>query len=253
MEAFMSRNGNLLTRLLALSLLVGASTLWAWPAAAATPTVNGPWQLVRSDDQIIVHRRQVAGSKLHEFRGVGVVEAPIAAVIGVLDDSERRVEWMKEAVANRRIERTGTYDEIFYSRTGAPWPVADRDAVVSGHTIFDTAAHEVRIEFRSVTHAAWPPQKGVVRMPSLTGHWSMRPEHGGAWTRIEYQLHAEPGGMLPDWIVNLVSKKIPHDTIVGLRQQLRRRQYPEVQHQVEMDPAYQSVITAGDATAAVSR
>ena len=125
--------------------------------------------------------------------------------------------------------------------------------VVAGHTVFDAAAHEVRIEFRSVTHPAWPPQKGVVRMPSLTGHWTMRPEHGGAWTRLEYQLHAEPGGLLPDWIVNLVSKKIPHDTIVGLRQQITRRHYPERQEQIEHDPAYRAVVDGIDATAAVTR
>src|SRR5262249_12589952 len=148
----------------------------------------GAWELVRDDDGIVVHRRRVAGSKLHEFRGVGVVEAPIAAVLAMLDDAEHRTEWMKEAVANQRIARVGRWDEIFYSRTGAPWPVADRDVVNLGHTVFDARAHQVRIEFTSTTHPSWPPQKGVVRMPSLRGHWTMTPEHGGAWTRIEYQL-----------------------------------------------------------------
>ena len=49
----------------------------------------------------------------------------------------------------------------------------------------------VRVEFTSTSHPSWPPQKGVVRMPALQGHWSMWPEHDGAWTRIEYQLHAQ--------------------------------------------------------------
>jgi hypothetical protein len=89
---------------------------------------------VRDDDGILVHRRTVAGSKLHEFRGVAVVEAPIASLLGVLDDSEHRTEWMKEAVANGRIERVGAFDEIFYSRTRAPWPVADRDVVLQATT-----------------------------------------------------------------------------------------------------------------------
>src|SRR6185295_665744 len=107
-----------------------------------------------------------------------------------------------------RIEGVGEFGEIFYSRTGAPWPVADRDVVNVAHTTFDANKHMVHLEFASTTHPAWPPQKGVVRMPSLRGHWNMWPEHGGAWTRIEYQLHADPGGALPVWIVHLVSQQI---------------------------------------------
>ena len=226
--------------------IVALASLSTTPARALPPpdpqTGVGPWELVRSDDGIVVHRRTVAGSKLHEFRGVGVVEAPIAAVLAILDDAEHRVEWMKEAVANTRIEKIGRYDEVFYSRTGAPWPVSDRDVVNRAHTTFDAAAHVVRVEFTSTSHPSWPPQKGVVRMPTLHGHWSMWPEHDGAWTRIEYQLHADPGGLLPQWIVNLVSKKIPHDTIEGIRQQVKRRRNAAEEQALATTPEYLSVV-----------
>ncbi|MEO6953091.1 MAG: START domain-containing protein [Polyangia bacterium] len=203
---------------------------------------DGPWKPVRSDDQIVVQRRHVDGSSLDEFRGVGLVEAPIAAVLALMDDAAHRTEWLGNSVANVRIEQNGRYDEIFYTRTGAPWPVSDRDAVVAAHLTLDSTAHEARIDMHSVTHSAWPPQKGVVRMPSMTGHWSFRPEHEGAWTRIEYEVHADPGGRLPDWVVNLATRKLPHDTILGLRKQLRRRQYPDAQREIEKDPKYQAVL-----------
>lgn len=220
-------------RLLSLALAFLGST------ASAEP---GAWIALRSDDQIEVQRRHVAGSSLDELRGVGVVDATLANVLALLDDPEHRLEWLKDAAANVRIERPSRFDEIFYSRTAAPWPVADRDAVIAAHATFDDVAHEVRIEMRSVTHPAWPPQKGVVRMPLLEGHWLLRPEHDGARTRVEYQVHADPGGRLPEWVANLASRKLPHDTIMGLRKQLRRRRYPVVQAQIERDPAYQAVM-----------
>lgn len=231
----------------ALALAVAAALSAAPRPARALPPPDpesgvGPWELVRDDDGIVVHRRTVAGSKLHEFRGVGIVEAPIAEILGVLDDAEHRTEWMKEAVSNIRIARVGEFDEIFYSRTGAPWPVADRDVVNLGRTFFDVPRGEVRVEFTSTTNPAWPPQKGVVRMPSLRGHWTMWPEHGGAWTKIEYQLHADPGGLLPQWIVNLVSRRIPHDTIEGVRAQVRRRQYPAFIARMEHYPPYVAIV-----------
>lgn len=215
-------------------------------ALICTPSVvaagEGPWKLVRTDDQIEVQRRHVEGSSLDEFRGVALLDAPIAGVLALMDDPDHRVEWLGNSVANVRVERTSRRDEIFYTRTSAPWPVSDRDAVVAAHLSLDPVGHEVRIDMHSVTHPAWPPQKGVVRMPSMTGHWSFRPERDGAWTRVEYQVHADPGGRLPDWVVNLATRKLPHDTIQGLRRQLRRRQYPAEQHEIEQDPEYQAVL-----------
>jgi hypothetical protein len=234
------------TAVFALAVLV--PTAVARPGSAApsgdSAGAYGPWEPVRDDDGILVHRRAVRGSKLHEFRGVGLVEAPIALLLGVLDDSDHRTEWMQEARANNRIERVGAFGEIFYSRTRAPWPVADRDVVLQATTTFDTSARQVRIEFVSVSHPAWPPQTGAVRMPFLHGHWYMTPVHGGAWTRIEYQIHADPGGLLPTWVINLVSKKIPHDTIAALREQINRRRYPEFEKRMAALPDYLVIVGA---------
>src|SRR5687767_557011 len=134
-------------------VLIGSLTLaMAGGSGLASPTTApgvGPWELVRSDAGITVHRRSVSGSALHEFRGVGVVEAPIAVILGVLNDAEHRTEWMKEAAANVRVERRGPYSEIFYSRTRAPWPVSDRDVVNLARTTFDVRARAVRVDFRS--------------------------------------------------------------------------------------------------------
>ena len=205
-------------------------------------TGKGPWEQVRNEKGIVVHRRTIAGSHLHEFRGVGVIEAPIASVLGVLNDSDHRLEWMKEAAANKRIESVDSYTEIFYSRTKAPWPVSDRDVVLRAKTTIDPAAGQVRIDIESEENPAWPPQKGAVRMPFLRGHWYLWPENGGAHTRAEYQMHANPGGSLPDWIINMVSKKIPFETIAGMQQQVKRRRYPDFEKKLSEVPEYQAVL-----------
>jgi hypothetical protein len=221
---------------------LGLLAFGAGSALAASGPAHGPWELVRSDEGIIVHRRTVAGSSLHEFRGVGVVRAPIAAVLGILNDAEHRTEWMKEAAANVRVEQLGPYSEIFYSRTKAPWPVSDRDVVNLARTTFDVRRRSVRLDFHAVSHPAWPPQKGVVRMPSLRGHWTMWPEQGGAWTRIEYQLHADPGGWLPTAVVNLVSRQIPHSTLTGMRRQLGRRRDLAFEERLSRSAEYRAIV-----------
>lgn len=203
---------------------------------------TGQWELVRNDGGVEVYRRTVGNSPLHEFQGTGMIEAPVTAVLGVLDDVDHRLEWMAEAVAQTLISRSGDRDQTFYSRTGAPWPVSDRDVVIRAVTSVDMKAKMVKIEMNSVEHPTWPPQKGVVRMPHLCGHWFLWPSNGGKWTRVEYQVHADPGGSLPTSIINTVSKKIPYHTIVGVQKQVVKRKYPEYEQKLAQMPEYKEVL-----------
>jgi hypothetical protein len=188
-----------------------------------------PWQFVKQAQGIVVERRPVAGSSLKEFRGRGVVDAPISAILAVFNDVPRATEWMDACRASRIVADLGDYEKLVYNRTRAPWPVADRDTVLRSLVTFDAARREVRIEFESVTDMRAPPVAGVVRMPFLRGHWILAPDADAKVTRVEYQVHANPGGRLPDWLVNYVSRDLPFRTIAGLRAQVHRRSYPELE------------------------
>ncbi len=58
------------------------------------------------------------------------------------------------------------------------------------------------------------------------------PLQAGKTTLVEYQVHANPGGSLPDWLANVASKKLPHDTLIGLRRQVKFREYPALEAEI---------------------
>src|SRR5688500_10711110 len=104
------------TRGLLVVLLVQLAA--ASPVARATePPGPTAWQQVRSAEGIVVHRRKLPGSSLHEFRGRGVVMSPMAKVIAVVQDSARRTEWMDRCIDARLIERPTDRSQIAYNRT----------------------------------------------------------------------------------------------------------------------------------------
>jgi hypothetical protein len=217
-------------RLIFLSLLKTLS-----PAHA-----ENPWELVSNKHGIVVDRRPVDGTKLKEFRGRGVIDAPLASILAVFNDVDHAVEWMDSCRASSVVEDRGDRLKIVYNRTRASWPVWDRDAVLRNDVYFDEAEGRVRIEFATVDHPNAPPVKGVVRMPYLRGHWHLWPETPFR-TRVEYQVHANPGGALPEWLVNYVSKELPRKTIVGLAAQLKKRSYPEMEQHIRTFPEYQQL------------
>jgi hypothetical protein len=217
-----------------------ACALVSSPALASSGV--GPWEEVRNDDGILVHRRAGEGFNLHEFRGRGVVNAPMTRVLGVLSDSERRVEWMDRCVESYLIEKLGDTGQIAYNRTKGTWPVSDRDVIVRGETKFDVGKREVRISFRNVSHGKAPSKSGIVRIGYLRGHWLVRPVAGGG-TWVEYQAHADPSGSLPTFVVNMVSKQLPFKTIENLRKQVKRVQYPEIERKLNESPEFQAIMT----------
>ncbi len=227
-------------------LFVAAALLLVSPVVRADPT-TGPWEHVRTDEGITVHRRKVEGFDLHEFRGRGVIDAPMSKVLGVLSDSARRPMWMERCVRAWSVEKVSDTTQIEYNRTKGTWPVSDRDVVVIGRTSFDVARREVRIDFRNTTSAKVPEQDGAVRIPYLRGHWILQPRNGGRSTFIEYQAHADPSGSIPTFLVNLVSRTLPYKTLVGLREQVKRTQYPEIERKLAERTEYAAIMTTAAA------
>lgn len=219
-------------------VLIGGA-LAAGPASAQTPDAPGvgPWEKVSNKDEILVERRTVPGSNLKEFRGRGVVDAPVARVLAVLQDAPHRHEWMSDCATSYVIEESHEQRrQIAYHRTKAPWPVADRDSINRAEIIIDLAGRRIMLPFQAIEHPKGPPVKGVVRMPFLRGHWVLQPVREGRATEVEYQVHANPGGSLPEWLANAASKKIPYATIVGLRRQVKFREYPALEAEILGSP-----------------
>jgi hypothetical protein len=223
-----------------LLLLTVLSTLGATEVLAQG--APSPWERVRDDQGIAVHRRKIPGASIHEFRGRGIVDAPMAKVIAVAQDSDRRTEWMDRCVEARTLEKPTQKSQIAYNRTKGSGLVSDRDAVIYGKAIFDIQRKEVRFEFHAVTYPKVPPRSGIVRMPALKGHWIFQPVPGDPGkTQVEYQVHADPGGYIPTFLVNLVSREIPHKTIVQLRRQVHRASYAELEKAIAGLPEFQQI------------
>ena len=80
-------------------------------------------------------------------------------------------------------------------------------------------------------------------MPFMRGHWVLTPVDGGKATEAEYQVFANPGGILPDWLANLASKTLPRETIAGLRKQVKV-QLRRLQAQIASAPETQQLLSS---------
>ena len=179
----------------------------------------GQWEIVQSHEGIEISIKEIEGRDLPIFRGVGIVNADLWDVAAVLVDVEERVNWAHKCVGTRVVRDEGPRGRIIYDRVDAPWPVSDRDVVVRSKMEFDPEKNSIFIDFKNVWDCDAPELEGVVRMPRMRGHYVLKSMPSGA-TEVEYQIDADPGGMLPNWLIDLASREIPLETLKARLQNL---------------------------------
>lgn len=189
------------------------------------------WEELFEEEGITVWQREVKGTSFVEFRGRGIIEANIRDIAAVIRDNNKKTEWMHQCAEDFAIQYLGPMHIVIYNRTASPaFFISDRDVVLEVRAQVKPAERSILIQFKNVKHPKMPDRDGVVRMPRLSGHWFLE-MLGPKSTRLTYQVAADPGGALPAWLVNMVSKNIPLHTINNLRRQVGKPGYNQ-QYQV---------------------
>lgn len=182
---------------------------------------DASWYFVTEAADIRVYARDRPGQALPVSRAFGEVQADFFTIAAVLADVSRHCEWMTHCMHAEALSRRGDLDQIFYQQVSAPWPVMNRDVVLRVRSDYRPRFGEMLIRFATIEHPAQPERDDFVRMPRLNGFYHLR-ALGPALSRVTLEMDADPGGLLPDWLVKLVTRSYPLDTLRNLRRQIDR-------------------------------
>lgn len=186
---------------------------------AALPARAEGWRKLSSEDGILIETREVPDQEMPDVRGTMVMKGEFYEVCALIEDVDRTCDWAKRCLGSKVLRRINDAEMIFYSRTTAPWPVQDRDAVLHAVATGLERGEDVTMRFESIQTPLGPPVDGVVRMPVLKGHYRLQ-RLDDETTKIEFTVHADVGGWIPKWLSRSLSKAIPFDTLAGIRRHL---------------------------------
>ncbi len=184
------------------------------------------WERIHESEGITVFKQEVEGSSVIAFKGIGVVNAPIARVTAVVVDSARTVEWMDSMAESRIVRKISPTEQIVYSHLKSPPLIADRDFVTDAKAEFDPGNKRVTVRIHSVADAGAPPTsyvRGEIRHSSFV----LTSIEGGQKTLVVTEVHADPKGSIPMWVVNLFQKDWPLKTVRNLRTQCTKANIKE--------------------------
>ena len=181
-----------------------------------------PWEQIASEEGITVWKQSVPGTSFVAFRGRGIVDADIYDVFSVLYDVDNKTDLMANCVDYRLLKYKSAGKVIVYNHIGSPFfLISDRDSVIETQVIFEPEKKQIVANFFKGDDKLLPPRSGIVRTKALEGKWVLRATEDGK-TDLTYQAVADPGGLLPSWLVNLASRKLPYRTIKNMRVQVKQ-------------------------------
>ncbi len=184
----------------------------------------GPWELQaqNEDKDIKVFTRTVGDSPLKEFKGVTHIKSDTSAFVALLSDSQASTSWMHNVVEFEVVESPSETENVVYTVNKTPWPVTNRDAYI--RSIMTADANGVVISALSAEPEFKAASDDYIRMPKLLGSWKFTPQAEGM-VEVVYQIHANPGGSLPDWLVNAIVVETPLNTLENLHDIIQDEKY----------------------------
>jgi hypothetical protein len=183
------------------------------PAFASTD-----WELVSKSDEVTLYRKEVPGSSVLAYKAEGKIEAPLAKIMSVVRDTARLPEWTYRVKHAEILEETSPNERIEYIQGSAPWPVKNRDVVVKRTFTYAAAEQLIRMCMESIEDARRPEASERVRAHIYPSCFVFKPER--LTTRIEAELHGDPKGSIPKWIVNMIQKRAPGVSLRNLKKRV---------------------------------
>ncbi len=176
------------------------------------------WKLVKEEDGIKVYTKHESGSDYKAFKAEMQVNCKIENIVGVLKNSESINNWIVNCKGVKLL-KSDNNDEYFYIETSIPFPFKNRDMVYHFQYIGIDSGQEKVIVTGIPEYI--PPKEGIVRLAKANGYWLLTSVDTST-TSVTYQMHVEPGGLIPAWLANPFIVNVPLSTFKELRKIIQK-------------------------------
>jgi hypothetical protein len=150
------------------------------------------------------------------------IQTSLSAICHLMGDVEAYSKWGYKVAESSLIEQKNEYHQFYYSRLDFPWPLNDRDLTMEN---FMEQDRNGKVTFKSYSRSGLKPErKEIIRLDDVATTWVIFPPKNG-WAYVEYYIHSNPKGNLPEWLVNLSIDMGPRETINAIRKELKKTEY----------------------------
>lgn len=167
----------------------------------------------KGDKGVVVEAAEVEGFELRAIRATSTYNVTAEQLRARIMDMDNFTKWVNSAVKAEVIHQIADNIQAVYCEHHAPWPVKNRDGVI--------IQHAVRLDENTICVNLYAnndlakEKKDLVRVEYVQGAWILE-DIGDGKTKLTYQVHSDPNGNIPDWLVNSKISEAPTSTLTNL-------------------------------------
>ena len=195
------------------------------------------WELINEKDQIKVYTKKVQGHEVKSMKMTCEIDGnSLSSFVAVFQDMSSYPDWVYSSSAPGLLKRISDQEIYYYVRSEFPWPLSDRDFVVHNKVWQDSQTHTFHSHSR-VLNDYLDEVDGVVRIKEFEAAWAITPLSNGRYN-LEYTFYTDPGGRIPNWIVNHFLDIGPFKTIKSLEAEARKPKYSNASFSFVSEPKF---------------
>ena len=173
------------------------------------------WEFVREKDNVKVYRKEVGDRTA--FRGIGIIEGTPEKLVGIIHNPKRWKFWIDDLDEGKLLEKKSDFHFVFLQEIDAMWPVKNREIVFES-VVSRVGPSQILLEMKSVNHPKAPTNSNVRAKVTFT-RYRIDPLEGNRM-QVTFENLSDPGGRIPNFMVDWASKSFPVSIIEGLRKEM---------------------------------
>lgn len=181
-----------------------------------TPEDEG-WKKSLDKDDIVIYTRRAESSKLDEILAITKMEGSLEDFRRIITDIEIIPDWVPDCKSAEIIESANENDIIYRMVLKVPFPFSNRQNIQQLKLSEAEDELKVQVVFRPDKVTA---DDDIVLMEEGSGEWLIQ-KVSDKEISIRFQYFADPGGEIPDWLVNSFIVKSPFHSLQRLRKLLK--------------------------------
>jgi len=192
--------------------------------SAVLTAATEDWKLILNKKGIKVYTRPAKGCPLDQFMGIAVIDAPLETCARVLRDANNQANWMGDCLKSKILKKISNNHFIVYNVLHATWPLSNRDLQIDTIFIDDFTNGIVTVRMKAYKEPIQPVSKKYVRITDMKATCIMKRIEKNK-TKVTYINRVNPMAPVPSGIANMIVKKNPYKTLLGLRKMAQLPNY----------------------------
>lgn len=182
-----------------------------------------PWKLIKNEDAIKVYSRTIAGSDIPEVKGIFKIRTTKSKLLDIFNDTKNFTKWSYNCVKAFELYDNKIDEKYNYLKINFPFPASDRDFIVKSKKI-DIDEDTVKLILTGASNYCDNKSSKIcektktdnIRITLINGFYLIE-KVDSKYYQLTYQIHSEPSGSIPSWLVNTMVVDMPFETLKNLR------------------------------------